>query len=99
MAGFPNLSAPFVDSSGLLTQVWANFLRGLAGGPGTGTVLLAMVQPTNSLPCNGGTYTRSAYAALWAANDSFLGSGDGSTTFTVPLLASPHAGLGYFILT
>ena len=40
--------------------------------------------PTGWLVCNGGFHSRTVYAALFAAIGTLYGSGDGSTTFTVP---------------
>jgi microcystin-dependent protein len=40
--------------------------------------------PTGWLLCNGGFHSRTVYAALFVAIGTSYGSGDGSTTFTVP---------------
>ena len=100
MTPFPSTSAPFVDQNGVLTQVWVRFLQGLAGSAsGTGEIILSAIAPSGALPCTGGVYLRETYKALWAGAQGFLGAGDGVTTFTVPALSSPHAGLTYYIVT
>lgn len=100
MIPFPNTSAILVDQNGLLTQVWVRFLQKLAGvALGTGNIVLSATAPQGALPCSGGTYLRVTYSALWAGAQGFLGPGDGSTTFTVPNVVSPHAGLTYYIMT
>ena len=100
MTPFPSTSAPFVDQNGMLTQVWVRFLQSLSGGGlSTGQIVLSAIAPSGALPCSGGTYLRRSYKALWAGAQGFLGPGDGSTTFTVPALTSPHAGLTYYIMT
>lgn len=40
--------------------------------------------PSGFLLCNGGAYSRTAFAALFAAIGTTYGAGDGSTTFNVP---------------
>jgi len=40
--------------------------------------------PGGWLECDGGAYSRSAYAALFSKIGTTFGSGDGSTTFNVP---------------
>ena len=40
--------------------------------------------PSGFLLCNGQTVSRSTYAALFAILGVVFGSGDGSTTFTLP---------------
>ena len=100
MTPFPSTSAPFVDQNGMLTQVWVRFLQSLSeSGLSTGQIVLSAIAPSGALPCSGGTYLRISYKALWAGAQGFLGPGDGSTTFTVPALTSPHAGLTYYIMT
>jgi microcystin-dependent protein len=47
--------------------------------------------PTGWLACNGNDVSRSTYAALFSAISTTYGSGDGSTTFTLPDLR------GYFV--
>ena len=50
-----------------------------------GTYIWSDTQPAHTLPCNGNTYNRSDYAALYAKNGpsgaNTLGPGNGSTTF------------------
>ena len=50
--------------------------------------------PEGYLICNGATYSRTTYAALFAAIGTKYGAGDGSTTFSVPDLSD---GNGRFI--
>lgn len=40
--------------------------------------------PDHCLPCQGGTVSRTTYAALYALLGTTCGTGDGSTTFTLP---------------
>lgn len=55
--------------------------------------------PQYCVAANGQTLSRTTYAELWAiANGTTgYGTGDGSTTFTVPNLASPGTGLYYVV--
>lgn len=40
--------------------------------------------PTKFIPCEGGEYSRTTYAKLFAKIGTAFGAGDGSTTFNVP---------------
>lgn len=52
----------------------------------TGSVVMmaSTVVPVGHLECNGGEYSRTTYAGLYAAIGNTWGVGDGSTTFNVP---------------
>ena len=47
-------------------------------------IISARSSKTRCLPCDGGAYSRTTYAALFAAIGTKFGVGDGSTTFNVP---------------
>ena len=51
---------------------------------GTITWFAGSTLPAGYLECNGGTISRTTYAALFAAIGTTHGAGDGSTTFSVP---------------
>jgi len=53
----------------------------------------------NDLECNGQAVSRTKYVSLFTAIGTTFGVGDGSTTFNVPTIASPGAGLLYIIRT
>lgn len=52
--------------------------------PGEVTMYAGSVAPAGSLLCDGTAYSRTIYAALFAAIGTTFGTGDGSTTFNVP---------------
>ena len=58
----------------------------LANGVPVGSVfnLATTTVPTGFLECNGAAVSRSTYAALFATISTTWGSGDGSSTFTLP---------------
>ena len=89
--------------SGLATDYIGgdNRPHGLAGVPtGAVTIFCGAVVPTNWLKCDGGAYSRSQYANLYAVLGGALspwGQGDGKTTFNTPDLRGRvpmGAGLG-----
>lgn len=47
-------------------------------------IISARSSKTKCLPCDGGAYSRTTYAALFAEIGTKYGAGDGSTTFNVP---------------
>jgi microcystin-dependent protein len=51
---------------------------------GTTAFFAMSTAPTGWLACDGGLYSRSVYADLFAAIGTTYGAGDGSTTFNVP---------------
>lgn len=53
----------------------------------------------NDLECNGQAVSRTRFAALFVEIATTFGTGDGSTTFNVPTIASPGANLIYIIRT
>ena len=53
--------------------------------------------PAGYLQCNGQAVSRGTYAALFALIGTTFGSGDGSTTFNLPNIANPIAGVIYVI--
>jgi microcystin-dependent protein len=79
-----------LNSSQLPTNVATLGENGLLpssmGGAAPGAVMpYAMsIPPTGWLECNGSTISRTTYANLFAAIGTTFGSGNGSTTFTIP---------------
>ena len=67
--------------------------------PGTIRIDAKIVMSVNDLECNGQAVSRTRYAALFLAIDTTFGVGNGSTTFNVPNITSPGAGLAYIIRT
>lgn len=63
-------------------------IRSIAVGSGvpsgTVTAFAGGSPPAGWLECNGGVISRTSYAALFAAIGTTYGSGDGSTTFSLP---------------
>lgn len=53
--------------------------------------------PECFLPADGSDVSRTTYAALFAIYGVTFGPGDASTTFTLPDIADPVAGLSYFV--
>lgn len=49
--------------------------------------------------CNGANISRTRFSALFNTTSTTFGVGDGSTTFGLPLIAAPGAGLIYIIFT
>lgn len=47
-------------------------------------IISARSSKTKCLPCDGGAYSRTTYAALFAEIGTKYGAGDGSTTFNLP---------------
>ncbi len=65
-----------------------------------GAVLLAFQAPGSDwLPCDGAAISRAVFSDLFALIGTTFGAGDGSTTFNLPTLAAPTAGLTYFMET
>lgn len=93
--GFPNLSTPFVNSSGFIQAAWSQLLINIwnrtgGGISGNGFVsgdlkesAIAGGQP-GWLVCDGSAISRGQYADLFLAIGTTYGSGDGTTTFNIP---------------
>lgn len=62
-------------------SAWDEVVQGI-----TGAVVAFAVNspPTGWLTCNGGAFSRTTYATLFARIGTTFGSGDGSTTFNIP---------------
>ena len=60
-------------------------------------LLMAAVPAADYLVCDGAAVPRAGYPALFAAVGTTFGAGDGSTTFNLPNLTSPSAGMEYYI--
>ncbi|WP_371262503.1 tail fiber protein [Pseudomonas sp. NBRC 111119] len=78
----------FVSSRGKLAETPTvdamNAALTAAAPPGEVSHFALSSAPTGWLPRNGAAYSRTAYAALFAAIGTKFGAGDGSTTFNVP---------------
>lgn len=78
----------FVSSRGKLAESPTvdamNAALTAAAPPGEVSHFALSSAPTGWLPRNGAAYSRTAYAALFAAIGTKFGAGDGSTTFNVP---------------
>ena len=79
-------TAPTAATGTSTTQLATTAFATAAISPFTGAMLMwpAATAPTGFLLCNGQTVSRSTYAALFAILGVVFGSGDGSTTFTLP---------------
>lgn len=97
--GFPKISMPIATpGSNTVTQTWLQFFVTLwnrTGGaqpaPGDNSIPAGSVMqfagtsvPSGWLRCDGSTVSRSGYSTLFSAIGVTWGSGDGSTTFTLP---------------
>lgn len=100
---FPNVSSqPIVNSQGLITEVFRQFLQSLwlrtGGSSGAGGVQSGLMAdwpssavPSGWLECDGAEVSRSTYANLFNAIGTVWGVGDGSTTFNLPNLSGRMA--------
>lgn len=93
--GFPATNLPFVDTTGMITQNWYQFLVSLwnrtGGAAGSQTFVTGDIKISASstpqdgwVPCDGSTLDRTTYRGLFNVIGSAWGNGDGSTTFNVP---------------
>lgn len=75
-----NVTPTGVDIAGMLTR------NGASVGIPAGVILPygGAAAPTGYVLCDGSPYSRTTYAALFAAIGTAYGAGDGSTTFNVP---------------
>ncbi len=55
--------------------------------------------PAGWLPANGAAVSRVTYESLFLAVGTKFGAGNGSTTFNLPTLAAPGAGLVWVVRT
>ncbi len=60
-------------------------------------LLMAAVPAADYIVCDGSAISRAGYPALFSAVGTTFGAGDGSTTFNLPNLTSPSAGMEYYI--
>ena len=79
-------TAPTAASGTSTTQLATTAFATASISPFTGAMLMwpTATAPTGFLLCNGAVVSRSTYAALFAILGVVFGSGDGSTTFTLP---------------
>ena len=79
-------TAPTAATGTSTTQLATTAFATAAISPFTGAMLMwpTATAPSGFLLCNGQTVSRSTYAALFAILGVVFGSGDGSTTFTLP---------------
>ena len=79
-------TAPTAATGTSTTQLATTAFATAAISPFTGAMLMwpTATAPSGFLLCNGQTISRSTYAALFAILGVVFGSGDGSTTFTLP---------------
>ena len=79
-------TAPTAATGTSTTQLATTAFATAAISPFTGAMLMwpTATAPSGFLMCNGQTVSRSTYAALFAILGVVFGSGDGSTTFTLP---------------
>lgn len=93
--GFPNISAPLVDSTGLIQQAWLQLLISLwkrtGSGPGATSFISGDIKESAApgvqdgwLVCDGEAHSRTTYSSLFGAIGTLYGPGDGSTTFNIP---------------
>jgi microcystin-dependent protein len=73
-----------VNSSAVTTSL--DYKVGVNSPPGMVIQYAGSSAPTGWLLCDGSTVSRTTYAALFAIVGTTYGSGDGSTTFTLPNL-------------
>jgi len=79
-----------VTSSGALGNVLTSngtvWTSAAAGGSPTGAIIAfgSATPPAGWLACNGANVSRTTYSALFAVISTTFGTGDGSTTFTLP---------------
>ena len=73
-------------ASGTSTTQLATTAFATTAGPPTASLLMwpTATAPSGFLLCNGALVSRASYAALFAIVGTIFGSGDGSTTFTLP---------------
>ena len=92
---FPNLGAPLVTDTGLLTQEWRQFFSTLWARTGSavggldikiGTMLPygGASVPEGYLLCDGSEVLRASYPNLFTAIGTVWGNGNGTTTFNLP---------------
>jgi len=79
-------TAPTAATGTSTTQLATTAFATAAISPFTGAMLMwpTATAPSGFLLCNGQTVSRSTYAALFTILGVVFGSGDGSTTFTLP---------------
>ena len=79
-------TAPTAATGTSTTQLATTAFATAAISPFTGAMLMwpTATAPSGFLLCNGQTVSRATYAALFAVLGVVFGSGDGSTTFTLP---------------
>ncbi len=79
-------TAPTAATGTSTTQLATTAFATAAISPFTGAMLMwpTATAPSGFLLCNGQTVSRSTYAALFAILGVVFGSGDGTTTFTLP---------------
>lgn len=93
--GFPNVSAPVVDSRGFIQQSWLQLLislwnrTGSSSGanlfsPGDYKETAVAGSQSGWLECDGSAVSRNTFANLFGAIGTTYGIGDGSTTFNLP---------------
>ena len=93
--GFPNVSAPLVNSEGTIQQSWLQLLinlwirtgAGLGGNTfNAGDIKQAATSGDQAgwLVCDGRTLRRTDYVVLFAAIGTTYGAGDGFSTFNIP---------------
>ena len=75
-----NNGPAFLPAGDEATKTWIKFLSGDVGD----LVPSFATSKAGHLLCNGGEYSRTTYAALFARIGTAFGAGDGSTTFNVP---------------
>ena len=91
-----------IDGISTTTAVTPSSLNSALSSVGTsvatGTVIMfanGTNIPTGYLLCNGADVSRTTYSNLFTAIDVLYGSGDGSTTFTIPDMSGAINGLTY----
>lgn len=79
-------TAPTAATGTSTTQLATTAFATAAISPFTGAMLMwpTATAPSGFLLCNGQTVNRATYAALFAILGTVFGSGDGTTTFTLP---------------
>ena len=95
-----NKAAGIQDNVVPFTRHWSNDPKRViwrTHKPGDIVCRATAAQAINELPCNGATYNKADYPLLYLGMDNTRQLTDVATTFTVPNLTSPGAGVAWFI--